>query len=111
VVFWGNDRGKFGVPESKYRDGRVCVTRRIASYRGKPEIAATDPSQIEVGSKYRNAPCMVPSYILRRQTGPEDRSVASLKTSNLLLFNPLPTIHHDLSPDLSHEIYSEIDLL
>jgi hypothetical protein len=51
VVIWGNDRSKFGAPESKYRDARICVTGKIASYRGKPEIAATEPSQIEVEHK------------------------------------------------------------
>src|SRR5277367_4799339 len=48
ILFWGSDRPKFGTPESKYRDARVCVTGKIASYRGTPEIIATDPSQIVV---------------------------------------------------------------
>jgi hypothetical protein len=51
VLIWGNDRGKFGAPESKYRDASICVTGKIANYRGKPEIAATETSQIEVESK------------------------------------------------------------
>jgi hypothetical protein len=51
IVIWGNNRAKFGAPESKYRDARICVTGKLASYRGKPEIAATEPSQIEVESK------------------------------------------------------------
>jgi hypothetical protein len=51
VVIWGNDRTKFGAPESKYSNARICVTGKIASYQGKPEIAATEPSQIEVESK------------------------------------------------------------
>jgi hypothetical protein len=46
ILIWGSDRAKFGVPESKYRDARVCVTGKITSYRGNPEIVATEPSQI-----------------------------------------------------------------
>lgn len=48
IVIWGSDRPKFGEPEAKYRDKDVCVTGKITSYRGVPEIAANDPSQIEV---------------------------------------------------------------
>ena len=48
VVIWGEDRGKFGQPEGKYRDKRVCVTGKITSYRGVPEIIASEPGQIEV---------------------------------------------------------------
>ena len=51
VVIWGNDRSKFGAPESKYRDARICVTGKIATYRGKPEIVATEPGQIEIAFK------------------------------------------------------------
>jgi DNA/RNA endonuclease YhcR with UshA esterase domain len=46
VLIWGSGREKFGVPESKYRDARVCVTGKITSYRGTAEIVATEPSQI-----------------------------------------------------------------
>ncbi len=38
ILIWGSDRAKFGAPETKYRDARVCVTGKITSYRGKPEI-------------------------------------------------------------------------
>jgi hypothetical protein len=48
ILIWGSDRPKFGIPESKYRDARVCVTGNIANYRGTPEIVATEPSQIVV---------------------------------------------------------------
>ena len=51
VVIWGNDRDKFGAPESKYRGARICVTGKIGSYRGTLEIAAREPSQIELESK------------------------------------------------------------
>jgi len=46
ILIWGSDRAKFGAPESKYRDARVCVTGKITSYRGTPEIVATEPSQV-----------------------------------------------------------------
>jgi hypothetical protein len=48
IVIWGSDRPKFGDAESKYSDKNVCVTGRITSYRDIPEIAANDPSQIEL---------------------------------------------------------------
>jgi len=46
VLIWGENRAKFGTPESQYRDADVCVTGQITSYRGTPEIVASDPSQI-----------------------------------------------------------------
>jgi hypothetical protein len=48
ILIWGSDREKFGVPESKYRDARVCVTGKITSYRGTTEIVATELSQITI---------------------------------------------------------------
>jgi hypothetical protein len=48
IVIWGSDRPRFGKPEEKYKDHQVCVTGKITDFRGKPEIAATDPKQIEV---------------------------------------------------------------
>ena len=46
TLIWGSDRAKFGTPESKYQNMRICVTGKISSYRGTPEIIATEPSQI-----------------------------------------------------------------
>jgi hypothetical protein len=46
ILIWGDDRSKFGRPETEYRDKNVCVTGKITSYRGNPEIVATEPSQI-----------------------------------------------------------------
>jgi DNA/RNA endonuclease YhcR with UshA esterase domain len=46
ILIWGSDRAKLGTPETKYKDTRVCVTGKITSYRGKPEVVATEPSQI-----------------------------------------------------------------
>ena len=48
ILIWGDDRSKFGAPESKYRDANLCVTGKISSYRGTPEIVATEPNQIVV---------------------------------------------------------------
>jgi hypothetical protein len=48
VLIWGNDRSKFGEPESKYQDQKICVTGKITSYQGGPEIAASDPDQLEI---------------------------------------------------------------
>jgi hypothetical protein len=46
ILIWGSDRAKFGTPEMKYKDLRLCVTGKIGSYRGTPELVATEPSQI-----------------------------------------------------------------
>ncbi|MGA7223147.1 MAG: hypothetical protein WB621_19165 [Candidatus Acidiferrales bacterium] len=47
-MIWGSDREKFGTPEIEYKDLRVCVTGKITSYRGEPEIIAADRGQIEI---------------------------------------------------------------
>lgn len=51
VLIWGTDHPKFGEPEEKYRDKRICVSGIIKSYRGVPEIIAYEPEQIAVESK------------------------------------------------------------
>ena len=48
VLIWGSDRDAFGQPEVAYRGKRICVTGLIESYRGKPEIIARRPSQIQL---------------------------------------------------------------
>lgn len=48
VLIWGEDRSKFGEPESKYEDRKICVTGKITSYQGEPEIAASNPDQLEI---------------------------------------------------------------
>jgi DNA/RNA endonuclease YhcR with UshA esterase domain len=48
VLIWGMDRSKFGEPENSYRGKRICVTGRIIDYRGVPQIAAAEPSQVKV---------------------------------------------------------------
>jgi micrococcal nuclease len=48
IVIWGSDKEKFGDILAKYSVKNVCVTGKITSYQGKPEIAVSDPSQIEI---------------------------------------------------------------
>ena len=48
ILIWGSDREKFGVPEGEYRGLRVCATGKITSFRGVPEIIATERGQIEI---------------------------------------------------------------
>jgi hypothetical protein len=46
AVIFGDDRAKFGTPETSLRGKRVCVTGQIRYYRGKPEIILSDPTQL-----------------------------------------------------------------
>src|SRR5215472_6340880 len=46
AVVYGDNRQKFGAPETSLRGKRICVTGRISNYQGKPEIVLTDPSQL-----------------------------------------------------------------
>ena len=48
ILIWGSDRAKFGDPESKYGNKKVCVTGLIKDYRGVPEVVAQQPGQIEI---------------------------------------------------------------
>jgi hypothetical protein len=48
ILIWGSDRPKFGDPQAKYGNKKVCVTGLIKDYRGVPEVVAEQPSQIEV---------------------------------------------------------------
>ena len=49
ILNWGSDRPKFGRPEETYRDKEVCATGKITSYKGIPEIIASETSQIRMG--------------------------------------------------------------
>src|SRR5262245_45249622 len=51
VVIWGSEREKFGTPEITFRDRTICVTGRISSYRGEPQIVVTEPKQITIRAK------------------------------------------------------------
>jgi micrococcal nuclease len=46
VVIWGADRAAFGTPEERYAGRRICVTGKVRGSGRKPEIFASDPSQI-----------------------------------------------------------------
>jgi len=48
VVIWGSNRNKFGTRESDYKGKRICVSGKIAEYRGIPQIVADDPQQIKI---------------------------------------------------------------
>jgi hypothetical protein len=51
IVIWGTDRPKFGNPERTYRDENVCVSGKITSHRGIPEIIINTPAQIRIQNK------------------------------------------------------------
>jgi DNA/RNA endonuclease YhcR with UshA esterase domain len=46
VLIWGENRSKFGTPESEYKGKRICVTGKITEYKGAVEIVVDDPGQI-----------------------------------------------------------------
>lgn len=46
AVIYGENRAKFGTPESSLRGKHICVTGQISDYQGKPEIVLTEPSQL-----------------------------------------------------------------
>jgi hypothetical protein len=48
ILIWGSDRSKFGEPEVKYENKKVCVTGLIKDYKVVPEVIAEQPSQIEI---------------------------------------------------------------
>ena len=49
IVIWGSDRAKFdGPPEALFAGKEICVTGMITSYKGKPQIKVTEPSQLKV---------------------------------------------------------------
>ena len=48
VVIWGENRARFGAPESRYYGRTICVRGLIQSYGGVAEIVARSPSQIAV---------------------------------------------------------------
>lgn len=46
AIIWGLDRGKFGDPQQRYLNKRICVTGRNTVYRGQPEIVLHSPRQV-----------------------------------------------------------------
>ncbi len=54
VIIWGKNRASFGKPEEKYRGKEICVTGKIETYRGKPQIEAKASGDIVLkGSKIK----------------------------------------------------------
>ena len=48
VLIWGEDRPKFGEPEVRFRDKRICAAGVIRLYRDAAEIVAREPSQLRL---------------------------------------------------------------
>ena len=46
AVIYGENRAKFGTPDSSLPGKHICVTGQISDYQGKPEIILTEPSQL-----------------------------------------------------------------
>jgi hypothetical protein len=67
ILIWGSNRAKFGAPETKYANARVCVTGTITSHREKPEIIATEPGQIVRQKSHDGffASCCAPGHASR----------------------------------------------
>ena len=52
VLIWGKDRAKFRNPEETYRNKKICVTGRIGSDRGQPEMIISDPQLLaDIGER------------------------------------------------------------
>lgn len=51
VVIWGDDRAKFGTPETALQDKKICVTGKIQSYQGKIETVVSEVYQIKVAQE------------------------------------------------------------
>ena len=48
VVVSGRNRGRFGLPEFRYRGRMICAIGRVALVRGVAHLEVTTPSQIRV---------------------------------------------------------------
>jgi hypothetical protein len=48
ILIWGTDRPRFGNPERTYRNKNVCVSGKIISHHGIPEITINTPEQIQI---------------------------------------------------------------
>lgn len=46
VVIWGKNRAQFGKPEKDYLKKKICVTGKIETYRGKPQIEVKEFGQM-----------------------------------------------------------------
>jgi hypothetical protein len=48
ILIWGEDLSKFSPKPTTWEGKRVCATGTIASYQGRPEIVAKEPTQVVV---------------------------------------------------------------
>ncbi len=48
VVIWQRDLYRFDPPPSSWEGKRICVTGRVKTYKGRPEIIAYGPGQVEI---------------------------------------------------------------
>lgn len=49
IVIWGNTRKLFSYkPEEALNNKTVCVTGRIETFKDKPQIVVTNPSQLKI---------------------------------------------------------------
>jgi hypothetical protein len=46
VLIWGEDRSRFGTPESSFLQKQVCATGQIQLYQGRPQVIIHDPGQL-----------------------------------------------------------------
>jgi hypothetical protein len=83
VLIWGENRAKFGTPEETYRNKNICVTGRIESYRGEPEIITSDPAQLSCArrriARYRDLRTIGNLYNALRGFGPASRLLLRLQ--------------------------------
>ena len=47
LVTWGENRPRFGTPESTLLQQRACATGVIELYRGRPQVILRDPDQLK----------------------------------------------------------------
>ena len=47
VIIWGYNRHKFRMPEKEYKYKRLCVTGKISSYKGVPQIVVNHRKQLQ----------------------------------------------------------------
>ena len=48
ALIWGDDRPKFGQPETTLKGKHICVTGTIEDYKGTPQIILREPAQLKV---------------------------------------------------------------
>jgi len=46
IVIWGDDRAKFGTPETSLMGKRVCATGKIRLFHDVPEMVVGDPAKL-----------------------------------------------------------------